>query len=306
MINRPTDIFPAPIVEETLRLYKLNKNWIKIVHSGEDKYQTITVEKTWLTRLMEVGGTGADVFGMFGVSHWLGQGPKIARPTREQCEALRHVELRVDLTEFTSPFPAMLVELPEVMFHPFQAVLVHHWKEFDFLTCQLVSSTHEYDIVTTIGQRGRPIEESISKYDDDVASDIESAHGADRVALNLCLALSHFGSMANYLLPKEVESDKRLAREHTERGERARKRLELQPQLVSFSREVELYKKQTTKHKAGELTGTEVSSHWRRGHWAMQPYGPKSSLRKRIFRAPILVRGDKFVGDVANTTTVYK
>lgn len=34
----------------------------------------------------------------------------------------------------------------------------------------------------------------------------------------------------------------------------------------------------------------EVSAHWRRGHFRMQPHGPQRSLRKIIFIAPVLDR----------------
>lgn len=37
----------------------------------------------------------------------------------------------------------------------------------------------------------------------------------------------------------------------------------------------------------------EVAPHWRRGHFRMQPHGPQQSLRKVIFIAPTLVRGDR-------------
>ncbi|HIH2751408.1 hypothetical protein L3V59_36240 [Burkholderia aenigmatica] len=40
-------------------------------------------------------------------------------------------------------------------------------------------------------------------------------------------------------------------------------------------------------------SGREVSSHWRRPHFAMQPYGPLRSLRKLIFIGPIIVRPDR-------------
>ncbi len=44
-------------------------------------------------------------------------------------------------------------------------------------------------------------------------------------------------------------------------------------------------------HKHGEHG--EMSPHWRRGHFRMQPHGPQNQLRKVLFIAPTLVRGDK-------------
>jgi hypothetical protein len=40
----------------------------------------------------------------------------------------------------------------------------------------------------------------------------------------------------------------------------------------------------------------EVSPHLRRGHFTMQPHGPRNSLRKLMFIAPIWVRADRLVG----------
>jgi hypothetical protein len=37
----------------------------------------------------------------------------------------------------------------------------------------------------------------------------------------------------------------------------------------------------------------EISPHWRRGHFRMQPHGPQMSLRKVMFIAPTLVRADR-------------
>lgn len=43
----------------------------------------------------------------------------------------------------------------------------------------------------------------------------------------------------------------------------------------------------------GETSAEEVSPHWRRGHFRLQPYGPRASLRKVMFISPTVVRADK-------------
>lgn len=40
----------------------------------------------------------------------------------------------------------------------------------------------------------------------------------------------------------------------------------------------------------------ELSTHWRRGHFRMQPHGPQNALRKVMFIAPTVVRGDRLQG----------
>lgn len=42
---------------------------------------------------------------------------------------------------------------------------------------------------------------------------------------------------------------------------------------------------------SGESTGRTVKSHWRRGHYRMQPYGPQNALRKLKFLQPMLIHG---------------
>lgn len=44
-------------------------------------------------------------------------------------------------------------------------------------------------------------------------------------------------------------------------------------------------------------SGHSVSAHWRRGHFRLQPHGPKSSLRKVMFIMPIIVRADRLADD---------
>lgn len=38
--------------------------------------------------------------------------------------------------------------------------------------------------------------------------------------------------------------------------------------------------------------GGEMSAHWRRGHWRIQPHGKGRTLRKRVWIMPVLVRSD--------------
>lgn len=44
---------------------------------------------------------------------------------------------------------------------------------------------------------------------------------------------------------------------------------------------------------AGDEGGSTVAPHWRRGHFRLQPHGPRASLRKVMFIAPTVVRADR-------------
>ena len=69
-----------------------------------------------------------------------------------------------------------------------------------------------------------------------------------RVAVNSCLALVNYGCHKEKLFPKQVENDRRLAQEKSERGEKARERLKLAVSVVCFNQEVVLHA--TEKHEA--------------------------------------------------------
>ncbi|MCV6575955.1 MAG: hypothetical protein OIF58_09490 [Cohaesibacter sp.] len=44
---------------------------------------------------------------------------------------------------------------------------------------------------------------------------------------------------------------------------------------------------------SNEQTGTEISAHWRRGHWRRQPYGAGRNRIHLVWIKPVLVRADK-------------
>lgn len=308
------EITPKILKEELIRLARLDRHWFGWHHTGrvrdgqyKDKEYAgrCRIPATWIDRIWK---SGADGFGMWATSIYYLDGPKVFRPSREQCAALSQIEVRLSLADFSQPYPTLLVQLPEPI-GPFQQVLCFHSTEPDhsMLVCLIISDNNEHDITTTVAMDDRPIEVSLNHYAPDCASHEAFALRALRIALNSCLALVNYGCHKEYLYPKEVERDRRSVEKRggDEVGERAAARIATAPSLVTFSREVVLHH---TAHSSepGESTGGEKGSHWRRGHWAMQPHGPHNSLRKRILRKPVLVRADKFLGDVSDTEVIYQ
>jgi hypothetical protein len=304
VFQRVTDIFPHKgFIAELVRLARLDRNWVEITSGEGPAYHARSRHETWLKPFMQ---RGADITGLWATSIWLADGPKVFRPTLSQCHALEHVEVRLNFEDYAQPYPALMVDLPDSGdYKPFIDVLC--FQSENLLVFNLRTPRNVDDIVTTIARyanRGT-IEESLRRYDEDCSGLQGAAARALRVAANSCLALVGHEIAIGYLFPKEVENDRRLAGEKTERGERARGRLPLHVMLVAFQREVVLHKTEGG-HSTDNFTGREMGCHWRRGHYAMQPYGPGSSLRKRIFRLPVLVREDKFLGDISDTTTVMR
>lgn len=298
---RITDIYPNELVAELVRLYRLDKNWILLRHNKDESYGVECRHQTWLKGAI---ANSAGALAMWAASHWLGGGPKLFRPSKDQCKAMEQIAVNLTLEEFSMPYPALMVELD---YPPFNSCLV--FKTKDIMICSLHSADHVDDICTTIAvnKPDHEVEKSLQKFDDDCKELAPQAALALRVACNCCLALTHYGNHLSYLFPKEVARDVKLASEKSERGKRAVDRIQTAVMLVSFKQEIVLH--DTAKERVvGDPihTGREMPSHWRKGHWANQPYGPNNSLRRRILRKPTLVRADLFVGDLSDTTAIYK
>lgn len=54
-------------------------------------------------------------------------------------------------------------------------------------------------------------------------------------------------------------------------------------------------------HSGARLVETRqgVATHWRRGHWRLQPHGPQMSLRKRVWIRPVMVNQDAHHDDLS-------
>ena len=309
---RINDVAPKFFTDELLRCAKLDRNWIEVI-SGfpmtlHANYQARVKPciKTWVEKAWE---QGSDALSMKALSWWLLDGPKVFVPTKIQCQAMEHIEINLPVADYSQPYPAIMIDLRSMGYCPFESVLACH----DFsgahcvITCCINSHDHLNDIATTVGRTDCMIEESVRKFDANITEDESSlACKVLRIALNSCLALSHYGNHIEYLYPKEVDSDRRLAREYSERGKKARQRLSLAVQKISFDQEVRLHRVVHKRVEPGEPTGREMPPHWRSGHWAMQPYGPTQSLRKRILRPGVMVRRDLFLGDDSDSSATYR
>lgn len=294
-MSRLTDICPAALREILIAAYRADPNWCKWERVEGNAYRVFLAANTpdFLRKITPVAG---DWLGLKAMSHWLANGPKVFRPSAAQQEALAHVDVNIGLLDYAQPYPSIFVEVT----HPvFRGVLCYN--EPGLLVCDMLSHDNQNDITTTVGVLEGLIEESLNKFSADAADVAAQATPVLRIACNSCLALANWGTRLEYLFPGEAARDKKFA---AKGDARARARLKDAAQLITFEQEVKIH--QT--HGGGKSdaeSGRTVSTHWRRGHWAMQAYGPARSLRKRILRPPVLVRSDLFVGDLSETTVAY-
>lgn len=314
MFRHISDVLPKMLQEELLRLATLDRQWFTWSyldnplpdHPEQRAYSGRANQPTWVSKIWR---RGSDGFSMHAFSIWLVDGPKIFRPTKEQCTALEQVSVNLHLGDYRQPYPAILIDLPDSSYEPFHAVLCHHSRSDngDMITVILLSRDHENDITTTVADyQNEHIEQSLVRFDADCSELATTASQALRVATNCCLAMTNFGTVKDYLYPKEVQNDLRLAKEDSERGVKAGIRAALQPQLVRFEKEVVL-----CHHEGGHLptgaeeTGREISCHWRRGHWHTVLCGKGKANRKLVYYAPVLVRADKLSEGQEKVVTTY-
>lgn len=333
MIKRVTDLYPQGLIDALLPLGREQVPWAYLKTMGEkDGYSLYTVilsPPVYLKRTAEklrqiagelesgmtspagIGNTGgSSLMGLVNLSKWIASGPKIAHPGEERCEALSHIEVRLRVDEIALPFPHVMVELPPLpQFGPYCRVLVSKWEDprtgFPILATNTMSPGNDEDIISIIRDRDDIpnwcVENTLDKFEPGCEGVEHFSKVASRVGINTCLMLSgHFEAA----LPNDFLNDRRLAREHTERGKKARDRLTTAVQIATFDSSI-VFKKSEGGHPRGEPTGREVSTHWRRGHWRMQACGTGRAERKRILIAPVLVRKDLFVGDLSDTSTFY-
>ena len=318
-IRRPSDMWPPPLLTEMRRLASLPELPASIeVDYGDDKNRfkcSPNVDSFYF----DCCDSGADYAGLLATVCWLKEGPKIVNVTEEQYQALACIEVRLEVKDFTMPYPTLLVNMPPGKMHRY--VVLHSCsvvaqKGSDMVVVPVLIGTsisydNTSDIVTVVRQStGNMVEESLDRFYGTVTiEEAEATHASMRVAANMALAMTGYGCQARYLFPAEVAQE----RKYIAKGDRAGRdgrtasmRLAEQPQILFLDREVKLWRREGS-HDACQPTGREMPFHWRRGHWHMVRCGKGGMERNRVMYPPTMVRAD-LLGelDASDTTTSYR
>lgn len=313
-IKSASDIFPQGMAQALLEAYLVDPEWFDI----EDMEGNLMKATPRASALYYCALTGlnpqeqCECLSCWSTSCWLGEGPKIYTPSEEVCKSLAMVDMRIDPTDYRQPFDHFAVDLTN--FHEGSPYEICFVSQFKFgLVCTLGSSTKSGngESVSILFQphqetkEGKTLEELFCERvfrEENNWKDAEVISKCFRITFNSAIALTNFGGSLAYLLPGEIERDARLCLEDSERGERARMRTRLQFQGIRLHHEVSLHRQKGSHSTTvdGE-TGREVRTHWRRGHWANVAHGPQHSLRKLVFRPPVMVRADRATGDAITT-----
>jgi len=172
-------------------------------------------------------------------------------------------------------------------------------------------SKRGYEFETTEEWLARP--DNLAPMSDSETMEFEIAELVQRLGLNFSLMMTMLGTKVLGPLnstPAKVSKQKRSLNNknaNPEKQFRFRKLLASTVYLCAFEQNIQFYDVQ--KAPEGSSRGIEGRSaprtHWRRGHYRMQPCGPKNSQRKLKFIKPVLVMSKNFTGDISDTRVTY-
>jgi hypothetical protein len=253
------------------------------------------------------------LFRFYVLSKALAEGPKLLRPTTEQCVALEQVDVNVSFDDYQQPFPTFLLELPEPYRRSLaerfgvespEVVVTHHDRRTRYIisSCERpVSGTTVINIMSP--QPGRTTIEEALRFRVEEGSDLDQGEVVERIAFNLGLLMTHYG--VRDIGPVDPESHakhiRNARRAKRAKAERARALLDAEINLVEFEQDVVFYDRHQEARPESEGDGGVRRPHWRRGHFRRQPFGQARSERRLIFIRPVLVKAAHFHGDIADT-----
>jgi len=260
---------------------------------------------------------------------FLAEGPKLFRPTQEQWDSMEHVELNFPSSDFRSPYPAIAVSVPlesrkrlakeynrDIDCFP-MAVLVRHRRvegQPDSVFVLMPHAPEADECVTFLCRDNVTIESIIRRRSSkgvfslaEFAAQEEELRCLDtvmgRAALNMCLMLTHYGCKISGPLDPAAYR-KHRAKKHLQRFKHA--------DFLTVELTQEVVVRDPRSAPSGQQhfpTGVEVRPHWRRGSWCAWP--GKAAERAAgnavplYFRRPCLVRRDRAVGNLSETSVEY-
>lgn len=244
------------------------------------------------------------------------KGPKLFRPTVEQCEAMEHVEVRIPMTDYAQPYEAMVVEFPEAYRKSLEIrskamesgrkaprhVFLRHWPETTVFYS--VARFGEEEVAYLFQDRPEfpTAEEALKIHHGKDGADQVIAEAMTRVCMNLCLLLTNHPTRVAPSNPTALAKAQRRRDSNGLNGYNFEARTHVH--LITFDREVVVRGKQKKRPAAG---GTHASPqpHWRRGHWRNQPCGAGKTETRRVLIPPVFVREEELVGGLEQTSTTY-
>lgn len=259
------------------------------------------------------------LFTINAISKALADGPKVLCPTVEQCLAMEHVDINVPFANYQQPYPVVFVDLPgsyrtslfqRFGIHSPKYIVAHHDTKTGYVLVSALSVGHN-DISAIMPPRHEyPTIEDALKTSIDTGSDIDLASHVQRIALNLCLLMTHYGveevCRSNQGLKKKLLKASQHRRQS--KSALAKSQLAVLPTVIRFKQEISFSSEKISGDQSTAVTndGTPKKPHWRRGHFRLQRIGEGKTETKMTFIKPVLINAHLFVGDVKDTKVVYR
>lgn len=256
------------------------------------------------------------------LSKFAAHGPKMFRPTFEQCEAMEQVEINLPIRDYAQPYPAMLIEFPTEYVD-----LIAKRYEFNkqaprYLMVRLYDEPRAIFTGATFNATGEDltyffqerqefptIEHALRTHVAQEEAEERLSETMSRVALNLMLLLCNHPTYVQASNPGYLEKVRNWQRKNPKESNEVEMKTHLY--YIGLQQEIVVRRpaRQEDEGEEGETgPGSHASPHphWRKGHWRNQACGPRMVERKRVLIKPCFVRGNNFRGDLGETSATYR
>jgi len=316
-------LLPKEMIRPLTELGK--HNWIEWWSESTDPRSTgcrtrfpndPALNSSWIINHIEsiASQDAGQYFRYYVLSKALADGPKLIRPTEEQCEALEHVDVNVSFEEYEQPFPIFIAEIPDEYRKQLalrfseecpRFILTFHDRRSKYIVslCEHgVSKDGAYTIISP-SPCWRTVEDAIQ-------CSIVSGCGIRivevllRITFNLGLLLTRYGAKdCGPVDPAAVQKQQRGAlQKNKTKADRAKDLLAATISLIEFEQEVVFFDKAASGEPHPDSDGAMKRPHWRRGHFRRQSCGEGRSQRKLVFVRPCFINAGFFHGELANTS----
>lgn len=228
------------------------------------------------------------------------QGPKFFSMKAREFEALEETDLTIPIADYKQPFPVVCFPIPEDYA---KDRIVKMWNNKRIPKYAIIYQYPEMILVTIVYERDFVWSTFlVSQYEGhDFETKFESIQIGEHVRGSET-DLDVIKRILRACLNGAMIFDQVKTTHFTVKGPKKDRKKD--SVYYSFDQSVKLY---SYEGGSGEETGegTEKICHWRRGHWRNQAHGPRMSLRKPMRIAPVLVRRDKFAGELKDAQATY-
>lgn len=264
---------------------------------------------------------------LFIASQVLANGQKTLLLSQELCEAFENTEVTLPFHDYRQPYDTMVIELPanyaenrviEGLPRYPVCITLHHMQDKRMLWIEVVFR----NTTTCVHRVGYTPEDVMEDLIRKVVSEDGSADSAGkatvdkvmplcRIALNAMIAMTYGIDGKKFApIPQQRQVKKAIQKKAAGKDKfiahRARLRLAALPSYFQFDQKIKAFDEQPPSPQSPSNTsGSPKKPHWRKGHWRQQAVGQGRVERELRWIRPMLIRADRFGGDVKDTTTTY-